>query len=99
MREPEQPRLAVARFAPGGTIATQQQQNPPLRLVAGKVTDASFTHAPADGTLAVDTTNKRLYVRVGGGSAQAWVERQSLRVRLPGRRGPSSGWRAAPPAG
>jgi hypothetical protein len=53
----------------GGTIPSQHQQNPPLRLVAGKVTDASFTHTPADGTLAVDTTNKRLYVRVGG----AWL--------------------------
>jgi Pectate lyase superfamily protein len=50
----------------GGTIPTKHHPNPPLRLVAGPVTDGSFTHTPVDGTLAVDSTNKRLYVRVGG---------------------------------
>ncbi|MFE2916566.1 glycosyl hydrolase family 28-related protein [Kitasatospora indigofera] len=53
----------------GGTIPTKHQPNPPLRLVAGPVSDASFTRPPADGTLAVDSVNKRLYVRVGG----AWT--------------------------
>jgi len=53
----------------GGTVPTMNQPNAPLRLVAGKVSDASFTHTPVDGTLAVDTTNKRLYVRVAG----AWL--------------------------
>ncbi len=50
----------------GGTIPTKNQPNPPLRMVAGAVSDASFTHTPVDGTLAVDSTNRRLYVRVGG---------------------------------
>ncbi|MFB9629442.1 glycosyl hydrolase family 28-related protein [Nonomuraea helvata] len=50
----------------GGTIPTKNQPNPPLRMVAGAVSDASFTHTPADGTLAVDSTNRRLYVRVNG---------------------------------
>ncbi|MEV4106051.1 glycosyl hydrolase family 28-related protein [Nonomuraea sp. NPDC049695] len=50
----------------GGAIPTKNQANPPLRMVAGAVSDSSFTHTPVDGTLAVDSTNKRLYVRVGG---------------------------------
>lgn len=33
--------------------------------VAGAVSDASFTVAPGSGTIAVDTTNSLLYVRVG----------------------------------
>ncbi|MGW4896308.1 glycosyl hydrolase family 28-related protein [Kitasatospora sp. NPDC004240] len=49
-----------------GTIPTANHPNPPLRLVAHPVTDADFTHPPLDGTMAVDTANKRLYVRVGG---------------------------------
>ncbi|WP_306802712.1 glycosyl hydrolase family 28-related protein [Streptomyces sp. DH8] len=49
-----------------GSIPAKNQPNPPLRLIAGPVSDASFTRPPADGTLAVDTTNKRLYVRLGG---------------------------------
>ncbi|MFD8415791.1 glycosyl hydrolase family 28-related protein [Streptomyces sp. NPDC059650] len=50
----------------GGTVPTRNAANPPLRLVPGPVTDASFTRQPVDGTMAVDSTNKRLYVRVGG---------------------------------
>ncbi|GAA2750541.1 glycosyl hydrolase family 28-related protein [Kitasatospora cinereorecta] len=53
----------------GGTVPTRNEPNPPLRLVAGPVTDASFTRPPLDGTMAVDTANRRLYVRVGG----AWL--------------------------
>ncbi|MFE9426627.1 glycosyl hydrolase family 28-related protein [Kitasatospora sp. NPDC006697] len=49
-----------------GTLPTANQGNPPLRLVAGPVSDASFTHPPLDGTMAVDTAGNRLYVRVGG---------------------------------
>ncbi|AUG75220.1 hypothetical protein CFP65_0241 [Kitasatospora sp. MMS16-BH015] len=49
-----------------GTVPTKNAPNPPLRLVAGPVSDASFTHPPLDGTMAVDTTDNRLYVRVGG---------------------------------
>ncbi|WP_406300047.1 glycosyl hydrolase family 28-related protein [Embleya sp. NBC_00888] len=52
-----------------GAIPTRNQPNPPLRLVAGPVTDASFQYPPLDGTMAVDTTDTRLYVRVGG----AWL--------------------------
>ncbi|WP_433258040.1 glycosyl hydrolase family 28-related protein [Streptosporangium sp. CA-135522] len=50
----------------GGTIPAKYHPNPPLRLVAGPVSDSSFTRPPVDGTLAVDSTNNRLYVRVGG---------------------------------
>uniref|UniRef100_A0AAU2JKT7 Glycoside hydrolase family 55 protein n=1 Tax=Streptomyces sp. NBC_00049 TaxID=2903617 RepID=A0AAU2JKT7_9ACTN len=49
-----------------GTIPVKNAPNPPLRLVPGPVTDASFTRQPLDGTMAVDSANKRLYVRVGG---------------------------------
>jgi hypothetical protein len=49
-----------------GTLPTTHQANPPLRLVAGPVSDASFPHPPLDGTMAVDTVDSRLYVRVGG---------------------------------
>jgi Right handed beta helix region len=39
----------------------------PVRVNAGAVTDASFpaTRPPVSGTMALDTTNNRLYVRVG----------------------------------
>ncbi|MEV4560369.1 glycosyl hydrolase family 28-related protein [Kitasatospora sp. NPDC049285] len=50
----------------GGTLPVKHAPNPALRQVTGPVTDASFTRPPADGTLAVDTVNHRLYVRVGG---------------------------------
>lgn len=36
----------------------------PALTKAGAVTDADFTHAPPDGTQALDTTNNRLYVRI-----------------------------------
>ncbi|WP_035869253.1 glycosyl hydrolase family 28-related protein, partial [Kitasatospora cheerisanensis] len=49
-----------------GTVPTTNAPNPPLRLVNGPVSDASFNRTPANGTLAVDTLNHRLYVRVGG---------------------------------
>ncbi|MFD9303412.1 glycosyl hydrolase family 28-related protein [Streptomyces sp. NPDC060048] len=49
-----------------GTIPVKNAPNPPLRLVPGPVNDASFTRPPLDGTTAVDSVNKRLYVRVGG---------------------------------
>ncbi len=35
------------------------------KTVAGAVSDASFTATPASGTIAIDTTNSRIYVRVG----------------------------------
>lgn len=58
-----------------GTIPTRNQPGPPLRLVAGPVTDASFTRTPLDGTMAVDTASERLYVRVGG--AWMWTQLNS----------------------
>lgn len=45
-------------FQAGGGIAT--------KTVSGPVTDRSFAKAPPDGTIAVDTANKRLYVRIAG---------------------------------
>lgn len=39
------------------------------KLKAGAVTDSDFEAAPPDGTVAVDTANSRLYVRIGG----AWT--------------------------
>lgn len=49
-----------------GTIPVNNAPNPPLRLVAGPVSDTSFKHPPVDGTMAVDKTNNKLYVRVNG---------------------------------
>ncbi|OKI96772.1 glycosyl hydrolase family 28-related protein [Kitasatospora sp. CB01950] len=49
-----------------GTVPGSNAPNPPLRMVNGPVSDASFKRTPADGTLAVDTANRRLYVRIGG---------------------------------
>jgi hypothetical protein len=37
-----------------------------IKTKAGAPTDADFVTTPPNGTLAVDTTNNRLYVRVGG---------------------------------
>ncbi|MFD0272209.1 hypothetical protein ACFVGY_37430 [Streptomyces sp. NPDC127106] len=50
----------------GGTVPVKNAANPPLRLVPGPVSDASFSRQRVDGTMAVDSANKRLYVRVGG---------------------------------
>lgn len=36
----------------------------PAIIKAGAITDADFTHAPPDGTMGLDTTNNRLYVRI-----------------------------------
>jgi hypothetical protein len=35
------------------------------KIVAGVVSDGSFTATPESGTIAIDTTNSRIYVRVG----------------------------------
>lgn len=37
-----------------------------MRAVPGAVSDASFPGTPPDNTLAVDSTDKRLYIRTGG---------------------------------
>lgn len=48
----------------GGQIGDVQ---PPARTVAGAVSDASFAPlVPPNGTLGIDTTNSRLYARIGG---------------------------------
>lgn len=68
--------LAVAALdlnAPGTTARDNRgggavgDVSPELRTVAGAVSDASFApYVPADGMLGLDTTNKRLYAKVGG---------------------------------
>lgn len=35
------------------------------KVVAGVVSDGSFTATPDSGTIGIDTTNSRIYVRVG----------------------------------
>jgi hypothetical protein len=37
-----------------------------IKAKAGAPVDADFASTPANGTLAVDTTNNKLYVRIGG---------------------------------
>lgn len=37
-----------------------------VKTVAGAVTDAAFLHTPANGTIGIDTTNNKIYVRIGG---------------------------------
>lgn len=49
-----------------GAVPADNAPNPPLRLVAGAVSDTSFSHTPVDGTMAVDKTNDKLYIRVNG---------------------------------
>jgi hypothetical protein len=48
----------------GGTAPTNFI-GPQIRQVAGAVSDGSFLHTPANGTLALDTTNNLLYARAG----------------------------------
>jgi hypothetical protein len=62
----------------GGTIPTSWYQNASLRQVAGAVSDGSFNHTPLDGSLAVDSTNKVLYSRIGG----AWYGTPLARANL-----------------
>lgn len=37
-----------------------------LKTKAGAITDADFLVAPPNGTMAIDTTNSKIYVRIGG---------------------------------
>ena len=48
-----------------GTPPATFLPNAPLRQVSGAVSDGSFYFTPMDGTVALDTTNKRLYTRIG----------------------------------
>ena len=51
----------------GGTVPIRFEGEQPIKQVAGAVSDASFTHTPLNGTMAVDTTGTgTLYVRVAG---------------------------------
>ncbi|HEV2402807.1 MAG TPA: glycosyl hydrolase family 28-related protein [Candidatus Saccharimonadales bacterium] len=47
----------------------------PLRQIAGAVSDSSFAHTPLNGTLALDTTDTRLYARINGG----WQNMRAVR--------------------
>ncbi len=51
----------------GGTLPSSLAANNPLTSTSGAPTDGSFAAVPLDGTIAVDKTNKRLYVRHSGG--------------------------------
>ena len=50
----------------GGTMPTLYQPATPLLQHAGPITDSVFAFKPPNGTMAVDTTDKKLYVRVNG---------------------------------
>lgn len=52
----------------GGTVPSLLAANQPLNLVAGAVSDGSFATTPLDGTLAVDTLNKRVWTRYSNGT-------------------------------
>jgi hypothetical protein len=52
-----------------GTMPKIYQPGTPLLQYAGPITDAAFAHTPPDGTMAIDTTDKKLCVRLAG----AWL--------------------------
>jgi hypothetical protein len=52
----------------GGTIPTAWEGSSPIKQVAGPVSDASFNRTPLVGTMALDTTNLRLYVKTASGT-------------------------------
>jgi hypothetical protein len=56
-------------LAATGRLASASQLNPTegvaTKVKAGTVSDTDFTVTPVSGMLAVDTSNRRLYVRVG----------------------------------
>lgn len=52
-----------------GTVPIRYEGHSPIKQVAGVPADASFSYAPQDGTLALNTTAGELYMRIGG----AWV--------------------------
>jgi hypothetical protein len=53
----------------GGTVPTKFLGSSPIRQVAGAVSDSSFVRGVFNGTMAVDTTNNKLYVKSGG----SWI--------------------------
>jgi hypothetical protein len=57
---------ADGQMAVGQGVAAADLGLPPVRLVAGPVSDASFSSVPPNGTVALDTTNSRVYARIGG---------------------------------
>lgn len=54
--------LAVARYITGGTYAWAPVG---VLIKAGAPSDSDFLTTPPDGTLALDSTNHRLYIRDG----------------------------------
>lgn len=52
-----------------GTVPIRYAGHSPLKQVAGVPSDADFTHAPQNGTQALDTVSNVLYARIGG----SWV--------------------------
>lgn len=52
----------------GGTVPPGYGANSPLNQVAGAVSDAAYSATPIDGTMGLDTTNRRLYLRENGGN-------------------------------
>lgn len=56
--------------ATNGRLGTDHQfialQGVHTKVVAGTVSDASFTRAPADGMMALDSTGSKIWVRMGG---------------------------------
>jgi hypothetical protein len=52
----------------GGTVPTKYAGASPLAQIAGPVSDASFTRGQPIGTMALDTTNLRLYVKTASGT-------------------------------
>lgn len=52
----------------GGTLPTLYAANQPLNLVNGSVADGSFAVTPTDGTIGLDTLNKRMWARHSSGT-------------------------------
>lgn len=55
-----------AMHRPGWLHMAQITGEKPIRTKAGVPSDADYATQPPDGTPVIDSTNNRLYVRVGG---------------------------------
>lgn len=58
--------IAVIPRGVGNQFDVSQGDSIILKKTAGAPTDGAFTATPTDGTLAIDTTNSKIYVRIGG---------------------------------
>jgi len=56
----------LADLVPTTPLPLVQYIEAAVKVVAGAVSDASFSAPPPDGTIAVDSTDRRIYVRIGG---------------------------------